>query len=53
MTDTDSQRAQIRAYLMQGGQLTSIDALNRFRCFRLASRISELRLKENHRNRHR
>lgn len=38
---TQSQR--IRDYLENGGELTPIDALNRFGCLRLAARINDLR----------
>lgn len=41
-----SQSAKILAYLQGGGRITSLDALSKFGCFRLASRISDLR-KEN------
>ena len=38
-----SQNKQIAAYLNKGRKLTTIDALNKFGCFRLAARISDLR----------
>lgn len=38
-----SQGEQILNYLKSGHSLTTLDALNFFGCFRLASRISELR----------
>lgn len=38
-----TQNAQIFAYLKAGNKLTSLVALNKFGCFRLASRISDLR----------
>ena len=38
-----SQNKQIKSYLEKGKKLTTIDALNKFGCFRLASRINDLR----------
>ena len=38
-----SQNKQIADYLNKGKKLTTLDALNKFGCFRLASRISDLR----------
>lgn len=38
-----SQKTMILRYLKQGRSLTSLDALNLFGCFRLASRIKNLR----------
>lgn len=38
-----TQSAQILAALKAGQHITPIGALNRFGCFRLAARISELR----------
>lgn len=38
-----SQNKQIADYLNKGRKLTTIDALNKFGCFRLASRINDLR----------
>ena len=38
-----SQCAQIKAWLLQGNKLTSLEALNKFGCMRLASRIHDLR----------
>ena len=38
-----SQNKQIADYLNKGKKLTTIDALNKFGCFRLASRINDLR----------
>jgi hypothetical protein len=40
---TMSQTTQIANYLNKGRKLTPIDALNKFGCFRLAARISDLR----------
>jgi hypothetical protein len=39
MTQTD----RILAHLKSGKPITPIQALNRFRCFRLAARIADLR----------
>ena len=38
-----SQTTEILARLRAGHNITAIDALNEFQCFRLASRIDELR----------
>ena len=38
-----TQNQQIKAYLTKGKSITPIDALNKFGCFRLAARISDLR----------
>jgi sulfur transfer protein SufE len=38
-----SQNKQIADYLNKGKKLTTLDALSKFGCFRLASRISDLR----------
>ena len=38
-----SQNKQIADYLNKGKKLTTIDALTKFGCFRLASRINDLR----------
>lgn len=38
-----TQCAQIKAWLLDGNKLTSLEALNRFGCMRLASRIHDLR----------
>lgn len=38
-----SQRDAIRSALLAGESLTPLDALDRFRCFRLGGRIHELR----------
>lgn len=38
-----SQTGKIAEYLLKGKTLTSLQALRLFGCFRLASRISELR----------
>ncbi len=38
-----SQTEMIRLALLAGTELTGLDALNRFGCFRLAARIDELR----------
>ena len=42
-TSSESQCQQIKAWLEQGNKLTQLDALNLFGCFRLASRIHDLR----------
>ena len=41
----DSQNAKILDYLKKGYTITALEALNLFGCFRLASRISDLRKK--------
>jgi hypothetical protein len=38
-----TQNEMILAYLKKGKSITPIDALNKFGCFRLAARISDLR----------
>lgn len=38
-----SQNNAILDYLQEGNSLTSLEALNKFQCFRLASRISDLK----------
>lgn len=38
-----SQNNDIVIYLQKGKKITPIEALNKFGCFRLASRISDLR----------
>ena len=38
-----TQTEMIRAHLQSGRDLTPIDALNHYGCFRLAARIKELR----------
>ena len=40
-----SQCARIQAYLEGGNTITQMEALKRFGCFRLASRINDLRNK--------
>lgn len=37
-----SQNQLILEHMQQGNRITAIDALNKFGCFRLASRISDL-----------
>lgn len=44
-TSSLSQNKQIAEYLNNGGVLTQMDALKLFNCFRLASRINDLRNK--------
>lgn len=41
---TDTQCKQIAAHLEGGNTITAIEALNLFGCFRLASRIHDLRV---------
>ena len=41
--ESRSQKQQILAYLNTGKSLTQMEALYRFGCFRLASRINEIR----------
>jgi hypothetical protein len=43
MKTLDSQNALIKAWLLNGRSLTTLEALNMFGCFRLAARISNLR----------
>lgn len=43
MEQTNSQKLLIRERLLKGGSLTALEALREFGCFRLASRISDLR----------
>lgn len=38
----ESQNNQIKAYLLSGGKLTALEALNTFGCFRLSARIFDL-----------
>ena len=38
-----SQKLQILEYLTAGGELTALEALERFGCFRLAARIADIR----------
>ena len=38
-----SQNEMIRKHLMSGKKLTAVQAFNKFRCMRLASRIHDLR----------
>ena len=43
LASCQSQNARIAAYLEAGNSITQMEALNLFQCFRLASRISDLR----------
>ena len=43
MTDTVKQTEAIKEHLEAGNTITSIEALNKFGCFRLASRIHDLK----------
>ena len=45
---TQSQKEQILSLLMQGLVLTPMDIINRIGCTKLASRISDLILKDGH-----
>lgn len=38
-----SQTSRILQYLLKGGKLTALDALRKFNCFRLASRVNDIR----------
>lgn len=38
-----TQKEKIREYIVNGGTLTPLDALEKFGCFRLATRIFELK----------
>ena len=38
-----TQTNQILSFMQEGRSITALDALNRFGCFRLASRISDLK----------
>lgn len=40
---SNSQKAKILAYMIEGNSITPIDALNKFGSFRLGARIAELR----------
>lgn len=40
---SQTQTQRILAYMLGGGRITSLEALNQFQCFRLASRISDIR----------
>ena len=40
-----TQNQQIEQHLLKGKKITPIDALNKFGCFRLSARISDLRNK--------
>ena len=42
-TELKKQTEQIKTYLNQGHTLTAIEALEKFQCFRLASRIYDLK----------
>lgn len=43
MKTIESQNVKIKQWLLNGKSITAIEALNQFGCFRLASRISDLR----------
>lgn len=40
---SESQNAKILEWLLQGNKITALEALKEFQCFRLASRIHDLR----------
>lgn len=42
-TSSASQAKMILAYMQEGNRITGIDALVRFKCFRLPARIADLR----------
>ena len=42
---SESQNKKIAAWLQQGNSITALEALNMFGCFRLASRITDLKQK--------
>ena len=43
MTNEQSHKALIKKHLLNGGSITALEALKEFGCYRLASRISDLR----------
>lgn len=43
MTNAQSHKKLIRELLLRGGSITALEALREFGCYRLASRISDLR----------
>jgi hypothetical protein len=43
MTENITQNNQILSYLEEGNKINPMDALNMFGCFRLASRVHDLR----------
>ena len=43
MTETATQRAQIRAHLEAGRSITPLEALDLYGCYRLGARIHELK----------
>lgn len=43
MKQAKSHNQQIRQRLLEGGSITGLEALREFGCYRLASRISDLR----------
>ena len=45
LESSESQNKRIAAYLQSGHSLTAMDALKMFGCFRLASRITDLKQK--------
>jgi len=45
LQSSESQNRKIAEYLQQGNSITSLEALEKFGCFRLASRITDLKQK--------
>ena len=43
VTTSHSQNEQIKEHLLNGGKITSLEALNQFNCLRLSGRIYDLR----------
>lgn len=43
MKSSTSQNCQILQHLLEGNKITPLQALDKFRCFRLAARINNLR----------
>jgi hypothetical protein len=43
---SESQREKIHKYLLEGETITSLEALKLFQCFRLASRMTDLKKRE-------
>lgn len=40
---SETQKAKILAYMLEGNTITPLEALNRFKCFRLGARIADLK----------
>ena len=45
LLSSESQNKKIAAWLQAGNSITAMEALNMFNCFRLASRITDLKQK--------